>query len=112
MLIQAVQKINELGAEVGVSAARGDKFLWMIWSSTVLMTIVSIVWFMDYYVERKLLLREVEQMYAAGVVDRNMGLRRHSMGPQLGSAVSPATAKYHDKFVTQVAKDALVSSWL
>lgn len=74
------------------------------------MLIVTIVWFVDYYVERKLVLREIEQMYAAGAFGRNAGLRRQSMGPQLGSDVSPATAKYHKRFVTEVAKDALVSS--
>ncbi|KAB2575282.1 hypothetical protein DBV05_g6023 [Lasiodiplodia theobromae] len=107
VLVQTVDKINQLGSDVGISACRGDKFLWMAWSSTVVMLIVTIVWFMDYYVERKLLLREIEQMYAAGAFERNAGLRRRSMGPQLGADVSPATAKYHKRFVTEVAKDAL-----
>ncbi|GME28883.1 Sur7 protein [Neofusicoccum parvum] len=87
VLIETVQKINDIGADIGISAKRGDKFLWMAWSSTVLMFITAIVWFMDYYVERKLLLREIEQMYAVGAME--------------------PTAKYHDRYVTKIAKDAL-----
>ncbi|OJD37897.1 sur7 protein [Diplodia corticola] len=108
VLVETVEKVNGLGADVGISAARGDKFLWMAWSSAALMLVVTVVWFMDYYVERKLVLREIEQMYAAGAFGRNAGLRRQSiMGPEMGRDVSPATAKYHKKFVTEVAKDAL-----
>ncbi|KAL1642409.1 hypothetical protein SLS58_005483 [Diplodia intermedia] len=62
ILVETVRKVNDVDTDVGISAFREDAFLWMAWSSAVLMLVFAIVWFMDYYVERKLTLREIEQM--------------------------------------------------
>ncbi|KAF2087216.1 hypothetical protein K490DRAFT_9852, partial [Saccharata proteae CBS 121410] len=51
--VVAVQKINQYGSDIGLSATKGNKFLGMTWAATGLVLIALILWFMDYCVERR-----------------------------------------------------------
>ncbi|KAI9742077.1 MAG: hypothetical protein M1834_000467 [Cirrosporium novae-zelandiae] len=86
VMINAVNTINKKGASDGLAATRGEKFLWMSWSSSCLMCAAIIVWFMDYYVEKRIMYSGFEEMYDEPLLDvespanrRIQPIRRHDL---------------------------------
>ncbi|KAM0815588.1 putative SUR7 protein [Seiridium cardinale] len=56
-MVVFVDAINAQNSDLGLEANKGITFLWMIWSSTVLMLVVVCVWLVDYMTERSALRR-------------------------------------------------------
>lgn len=54
-MVPFVNTVNVQGADIGLGATKGTKFLWMTWSATVLMLLTGCIWLLDYFVERRFL---------------------------------------------------------
>ncbi|KAK6216339.1 hypothetical protein LQW54_003542 [Pestalotiopsis sp. IQ-011] len=62
-MVPFVNTVNVQGADIGLGATKGTKFLWMTWSATILMPITGCIWLLDYFVERRFLYGYGTQTY-------------------------------------------------
>ncbi|KAI4593433.1 hypothetical protein KJ359_009323 [Pestalotiopsis sp. 9143b] len=62
-MVPFVNTVNVQGADIGLGATKGTKFLWMTWSATILMLITGCIWLLDYFVERRFLYGYGTQTY-------------------------------------------------
>lgn len=48
VIVKAVDAVNKHGADIGIAAYKGSKFLGMTWAATALMLLASFVWIVEF----------------------------------------------------------------